>query len=487
MDFAIYWKNLSPEIIMAATALLVVLADLLVSRKGWLAVISLIGIACALVLNAGFIANPHMPTSPTINALFINDSFAAFMSLIFLGLAALIIMASTDYMCRLKNYHGEFYALVLLSTLGMMLLVSATNLITIFVSLELATIPLYALVGLLKDQRGTEASLKYLLLGAIASAVLLYGLALIFGFTGKTSLSSIVVSLLSMSPADIWAAPGLLMGLALTVAAFGFKAAAVPFHMWAPDVYEGSPTPVTLLLSAGSKLAGLAVLMRLLAVSSSQLSDFWSITIAVMAALGMTLGNLLAIPQGNIKRMLAYSGIAQSGFMLMAVSIAIFSHDIPSLSTLLFYMLAFALAEVAAFTVVTVASQHLSDDIAAYSGLGRRSPWLAAAMTLGLISLTGLPPAAGFIAKFYLFSHALDAGLMWLLIIAVLNAVISAYFFLRVVRLLWLVDAQDSTPVTASLPPKLVLLIVSLGILALGVMPIWGMKLAEYGAFSILP
>lgn len=478
---------LLPEMVLAATALLVVLGDLFFGRKGLLTFISLAGIAasfiCAAILTG-------QETQTIWGGLLAVDGLAIFMKLIFLGLSALIILASTDYVQRLRNFHGEYHALILLSALGMMLLSSSTSLITIFISLELASVPIYALTGFLKDQRGTESALKYVLLSAVNSAVLLYGLALIFGFTGSIALTEVAQTVGALSFSDILAQPGLIVGLVLVMAGFGFKIAAVPFHMWAPDVYEGSPTPVALLLSAGSKLAGFAVLLRVMVSAFATplaLSQSWGIILAVLAALGMTLGNLLAIPQSNIKRLLAYSGIAHSGYMLMAMAATGYASGETPVSTLLFYMLAFVLAEVVVFTAVTIASQRIGDQIADYTGLGKRAPWLAIALTVGLISLTGIPPAAGFIAKFYVFSQAAEGGLWWLVVIAVLNTVISAYYYLRVVRLMWQGEPAENTPVTAGLAPKLVLIIAAIAVLVVGLLPIWGMKLAEFGAGLFLP
>ncbi|MCL2150501.1 MAG: NADH-quinone oxidoreductase subunit N [Dehalococcoidia bacterium] len=495
---------LLPEIILAATALLVVLGDLFLNRKGLLTIISLVGLATSLIF--AIILAGREPQA-IWQGLLMADRFATFMKLIFLSLAALVILASADYVKRLSHFHGEFHALILLSVLGMMLLGSSSSLITIFVSLELASVPLYALTGLLKDQRGTESALKFVLLSAVNSAVLLYGLALVFGFTGTASLSGVASAVWSLTANEIWSQPGLMFGSILVLAGFGFKIAAVPFHLWAPDVYEGSPTPIALLLSVGSKLAGFAVLIRLLLSISVPvtppgiivefftplaISHDWGIALAVLAALSMTIGNLSAIPQSNIKRLLAYSGIAHSGYMLIAVSATslafsgLANGDV-QIEALLFYMLAFAMAEVAVFTAVTVASQRVGDRIADYAGLGRRAPVLGIALTIGLISLTGIPPAAGFIAKFYVFSQAAESGLWWLVVIAVLNTIISAYYYLRIARLIWQGEPSDGAPITSGVAPKVALFIGAFGVLLLGVLPFWGMKLAEFGAAIFLP
>jgi NADH-quinone oxidoreductase subunit N len=479
---------LAPEIALATTAILVVVVDLFVSRKGWLTLASLAGILVAGGLNLDL--QNHSPQM--LAGLFAFDRLAIFFQLFFLGLAFLIILASRDYVARLSRLQGEFHALILLSSLGMMLLAGASNLIAIFVTLELTSVPIYALAGFLRDKRSSESALKYMLLSGVNSAVLLYGLTLVFGFTGKLQLAEVAQVVTAISPSQLWAQPGLLMGLALVVAGFGFKIAAVPFHMWAPDVYEGAPAPVTLLLSAGSKVAGFAVLLRFLGstfLHPLSLSQDWGAVLAVLAAVGMTLGNLLAIPQTNLKRLLAYSGIAHSGYMLVALATLGYQGvaNTNVQSGLLFYVLAFALAEICVFTAIIITSRKLETDaIASYAGLGKRSPWLAVGLTLGLISLTGLPPTAGFLAKFFVFSQATSGALLWLVIVAVLNTVISAFYYLRVVRVIWLNEsATSSEAIIVSKAPALVLLLVSLGILLLGLVPGLGLKFAQFGASII--
>jgi len=339
------------------------------------------------------------------------------------------------------------------------------------------------LVGFLKDNPSTEASLKYLLLGGLASAVLLYGMALVFGFTGETRLAEIARTVVSSG-----LTPGLVLGMVLLIAGFGFKIAAVPFQMWVPDVYEGAPTPVTLYLSVGSKVAGFAIIVRLFFTAFAEplaLSFDWGQVFAVLAAIGMTLGNILAIQQGNIKRMLAYSGIAHSGYIMVGLAALGLSApgDIIGRSSILFYVVAFALADLGAFAAVIAISNKIGGDlIKDYSGIGRLSPLLALVMTLCLVSLTGLPPAMGFMAKFYIFSGAADSGLMWLVIIAVLNSVISAYYYFRVARLMWLGKPQVEGAVPSSPALRLVLGVSALGLLLLGIAPALMMKVAEAAA-----
>jgi NADH-quinone oxidoreductase subunit N len=310
-------------------------------------------------------------------------------------------------------------------------------------------------------------------------------MALVFGFTGETQLASIAASIQAMSPSGLLSSPGLILGLVLLIAGFGFKIAAVPFHMWAPDVYEGAPTPVTLYLSTGSKIAGFAVILRVF-FSAFNLPEGlgldWGTVFAVLSAFGMTLGNVLAIQQGNIKRMLAYSGIAHSGYIMVGLATIGLSGaaDTIGQSSMLFYIVAFALADLAVFTAVIIISNSIkSDHIKDYVGLGKRAPVLAVALTLGLISLLGLPPAAGFMGKFYVFTGAAANGLLWLVIIAVINSAVSAYYYLRVARLMWMGEPAEEGGLPSSAASRLVLAVVCLGILLLGLAPSLLMELAE--------
>jgi len=457
-----------PELSLAGTAVLVILLDLFLQRKVLLTVVSIAGLAIA----SGFTIS-MWGSSP--QAIFYNtlavDSFALFFKLLFLVIAALVILASVDYVSRFTRFHGEYHALLLLATLGMMLMAAATDLISIFVALELTAISFYVLVGFLKDRKSTEASLKFVLLGGIASAVLLYGMALTFGFTGKTQLLEIAQVIQGMSSQSLIASPGLILGIVLLVAGFGFKIAAVPFQMWAPDVYEGAPTPITLYLSVGSKAAGFAVILRVFYSAfmlPEPLSLDWGTIFAVLSAIGMTLGNVIAIAQTNIKRMLAYSSIAHSGYIMIGLAVVGLSQatDMLGQSSLLFYVVAFALADLVAFTAVIAISNKVNSDlIRDYAGMGKQSPIL--------------PPTAGFIAKFYIFTGAIGNGLLWLVIVAVVNSVISAYYYLRVVKVMWLGEPIHGGKVPSSLALRLALAISCLGVLILGIAPDFLMKLAE--------
>jgi len=473
----------TPEISLAAAGIAVILLDLFVERKGLLTVVSIIGLVVSAVFTIII-----WGTSPQaiFNDMLALDHFALFFKLLFLGIAALVVLVSVDYVSKFTRFHGEYHALVLFSTLGMTLMAATMNLIAIYVALELTSISLYVLAGFLKDPKSTESSLKYLLLGAISSAVLLYGMALVFGFTGTTQLSGIAEAIRGLE--SVSASPALILGIVLLIAGFGFKIAAVPFQMWVPDVYEGAPTPIVAFLSVGSKAAGFALILRVF-YSAFHLSDWlssqWGIIFAVLAAIGMFLGNITALPQVNIKRMLGYSSIAQAGYLLVGLATlgAAPSAELIGRSSVLFFLVGYAFANLGAFiAIIAIANKIESDLIDDYSGMGKRAPLLALGLTLCLVSLIGMPPAAGFMAKFYIFSGAAQNGLLWLVIIAVINSVISAFYYLRVVKVMWLGEPPSDEPVTSSGALRLALSIACLGVLLIGIVPGFAMKLAEWAA-----
>ncbi len=471
-----------PEMSLGASAIVVILLDLFIKRKWLLAGVSIAG----LVVSAGFTLAMWGDSSQAIfSNMLAVDNFALFFKLLFLGIAALVILASVDYVSKFARFQGEYYALVLLSALGMMLMASTAELISIYIALELTSISLYVLVGFLKNPKSSEASLKYLLLGAVASAVLLFGMALVFGFTGKTQLGEIAQVIQAMS---LPSSPGLILGIVLLIAGFGFKIAAVPFQMWVPDVYEGAPTPITAYLSVASKAAGFAIILRVFysAFGLPQwLSLDWGLIFAALAAIGMTLGNIVALPQTNIKRMLGYSSIAQAGYLMVGLATMGLSPatDILGRSGLLFFLASYALTNLGAFTAIIAISNKVNSDlIDDYSGMGKRAPILALGLTLCLISLIGMPPAAGFMAKFYIFSGAVQHGLLWLVVIAVINSVISAYYYLRVVKVMWLGKPASEEKVPSSGALRVALSVSCLGVLLLGIIPGFVMKLAEIAA-----
>jgi NADH-quinone oxidoreductase subunit N len=492
------WFGALPEIALLVFAVAVILLDLFIARKGVLAVVSIIGILVAGLFSVSF-WNVNLYF---FNDMFRVDNFAVFFKLLFLGIALLLVLASTDYVSKFKRFQGEYYALILIATIGMMLMAATADLISLYISLELTSISLYILVSFLKDRKSTEASLKYLLLGAIASAVLLYGMALVFGVTGQTQLTSIAQSITASGYGTLTANPALMMGIILMIAGFGFKIAAVPFQMWVPDVYEGAPTTITAFLSVASKGAGFAIIMRVFLTSFHTyvpMSHEWGMIFAVLAVISMIVGNVAAIPQTNIKRMLGYSSIAQAGYLMVGLAAAgaftgaessmlssIFYGTMFAQKGVLFFLAAYAFTNLGAFIAVIVISRKIDSDlIADYAGMGKRSPWLALALTLCLISLIGIPPAAGFMAKFYIFSMAASNGLLWLVVIAVINSVISAYYYLRVVRVMWFAEPASAEKVPSSWAPALALALCSLGVLLLGIIPGLLMRLADIAALSL--
>ncbi|MDP7470185.1 MAG: NADH-quinone oxidoreductase subunit N, partial [Dehalococcoidia bacterium] len=428
------WWLLSPEITLVAFAVIIIFLDLAVQRKGILAATSVIGLLVAMVFAVGLWDKTGVTA---LNGMLVIDRFSLFFQMFFPGVAALVVLGSTDYASRFSRFKGEYYALILLATTGMMFLASTGELISIYVSLELMSLSLYALTGFLRDPKSGEAGLKYLLLGAVASAVLLYGLALTFGITGTTHLAGIAAAVKGMGNAG--ENPALLMAIAFIIAGFGFKIASVPFQMWVPDVYEGAPTPITAFLSVASKAAGFAVLVRVFTVaflSPGWLSQDWAMLFAVLSAVTMTLGNIVALMQTNIKRLLGYSSIAHAGYIMLGLA-AIGSAGGGGLGQngILFYLAAYGITNLGAFIAIIAVSHRLDSDlISDYAGMSQRSPLLAAALALGLISLTGLPVSAGFWAKIYIFNSAVQEGFLWLVVIALLNSVIAAYYYLRIVK-----------------------------------------------------
>jgi len=391
------------------------------------------------------------------------DSFANFLNVTFLLTGFLTLLISVSYLSRNDMDRPEYYMLILFSIAGMMLMGMANDLILVFLALELLSIPLYILAAFAWPRpESEESAMKYFLLGAFSSGILVFGVGLIYGATGSTSLPEVLAGigdggLLGMA------------GVAFLLVGFAFKVAAVPFHMWTPDVYEGAPTAVTAFMSVGAKVGGFAALLRVLLVALPDVGDAWVNAVAALATLTLILGNFVAIAQPNIKRMLAYSSIAHAGYILIAVAASAKSPD--GLGSALFYMFAYLFTNLGAFAVVIAVERRenqglLLDD---YKGLAKRSPPLALAMAYFMLSLTGVPPTGGFSGKFYVFRAAVDADLVWLAIIGVVTSVVSGYYYLRVVYLMYMQEGEGE--ITSKLSLNSAVALAALATVVLGLLP----------------
>ena len=486
---------LSPELSLAALAAALLMLDLVVPRKGPLVLLALLGLAVPLAFSialwrdldtAGVVENADI-LADTLAV----DRFALFFKFLFLGVAAAVILVSSDYARRFRRFQIEFYALVLFSVTGMMLLASAVELITLYIALELTALPIAALAAFNRDSRSSESGMKFLILSGISSAVLLYGMVLVYGFTGSTMLDDIATRLghIALDEGEPFGSYALLLGIVLMVAGFGFKITAVPFQMWAPDVYEGSPTPITAFLSVASKAAGFAIVLRVfyVALPMDVVSIEWSAIFAVLAALSMTVGNFVAIAQSNIKRMLAYSTVAHAGYLMVGLAaVAVRApEDQAALgpSGVLFYLGGYAVMNMAAFSAIIAISDRIkSDQIDDYAGMSRRAPYLAGVLAFAMVSLTGVPPTVGFMVKIYMFGAAVNHGLAWLAVFGVVNSVVSAYYYLRVVKVMYLAPAPTEERVTSGLPLRISVLVTTAGILVFGVYPTPLLELARTAA-----
>ena len=488
---------LAPELSLAALAAVLVLVDLVVRNKTVLPILAVLGLAVPLIFSLMLWFDLSGGDSMQMHGMFdtlVVDKFSLFFKFLLIAAAGVVILSSTDYVQKFARFQAEYYALVLFATTGMMLLASTTELITIYISLELTALPIAALAAFMRDTRSTESGMKFLILSAISSAVLLYGMVIVYGFTGSTSLPEIAGIIAGMELGGAaFGSNALLFGIVLMIAGFGFKVASVPFQMWAPDVYEGAPTPVTQFLSVASKAAGFAVILRVfyIAFPADNISLDWSATFAVLSALSMTIGNLVAIRQNNIKRMMGYSTIAHAGYIL--VGLAAVAVRTPGAegsigpSGVLFYLGGFAATNLAAFSAIIAISNRInSDRIDDYAGMARRAPVLAVVLTLSMISLTGIPPAVGFWAKIYLFGAAIEANLEWLVVIGVVNSVVSAYYYLRVVKAMFLSDPASEERVAFGLPMQLAVAIGFIGTLIFGIYPTPLLNLARTAAGVLL-
>jgi len=457
-------RAILPEIGLVVLGLIVLVYDLALRGEGkrglgWL---TAGGLAVVFLLTLIF-SRPGDESVEVWGGMLRHDWLGFSFTLLFLFGAALTSLFAMEM--KSLGQRGEFYFLLLVSTIGMILMASSADLIMLFLAIETTSIPLYILAGFyVLDNKSTESGFKYFLFGAMTSAVMLYGFSLIFGFTGSTDIYKITEMVVT-GDVSLTLAMGTLI---LVLVGFGFKISIVPFHFWAPDVYEGAPTPVAGFLSTASKAAGFAVLMRILLTvyADPVVIPYWVIIVAALSVFSMTLGNAMAIPQKNIKRLLAYSSIAHAGYALIGVA----ALSELGIASVVFYMMAYVITNLAAFGIVAAFWRISgSDQIADYAALSRRSPTLAIIIMVTFLSLAGMPPLGGFVAKFFVFAAAVKAGLVWLAIIGVLNTIVGLYYYLVVLKVVYLYRSEDEDkPVPLTRPYALALTILVVGIILLG-------------------
>ena len=437
------YQVLTPYILLTVWACILLLVDLFIpkGRKGITASLAALGLALTL----GFTLSQIGVERTGFFGMVVLDGFSTFVNALILVSGILGIALAYGYIRRVGIERGEYYSLLLFSITGMMLMAQAADLIIVFIALELLSIPLYVLAAFAYPKpQSEEAGMKYFLLGAFATGFVVYGTALVFGATGTTSLGGIVAASRSASSPSLL----LTLGAALILVGFGFKVAAVPFHMWTPDVYQGAPTAVTAFMSSGAKIAGFAALLRVFATAFPSIATDMTDILWVMSALTMIVGNLVAVSQTDIKRMLAYSSIAHAGYILMAF-VPYGNPEVRDVSIAagLFYLVSYAITNFGAWGVVIALEKKEEKGLAIedYAGLGRKHPALAAAMTVFMLSLVGFPPTLGLVGKFYLFRAVMAGGFTWLAIIGVVTSLVSAYYYLRVVVTMYMKDGEPET------------------------------------------
>ncbi|NOT66193.1 MAG: NADH-quinone oxidoreductase subunit NuoN [Methylotenera sp.] len=455
-----------PEIIVVSMAMLILLADFFIKPANRivlyiLAQATLLAAVCATLMT-------YVPSvGYAFTNTFVDDSLADILKLMTYIGTALIFVYSRQYIQQRNMYRGEFYALVLFSVLGMMIMISGQSMLTLYIGLELLSLSLYALVALDRDNaRATEAAMKYFVLGALASGMLLYGMSMIYGATGSLNIAEIQSTLMSQKANSV-----LILGLVFIVSGIAFKLGAVPFQMWVPDVYEGSPTAVTMLISSVPKFAAFAMVIRLLAqgLGTQAMVVEWQQMLIMMAVLSIIIGNITAIAQTNLKRMLAYSTISHVGFILFGV----FSASMNGLSSAMFYVASYVLMTLAGFGMILLLSRKgfEADQLENLKGLNQRSPWYAFLLMIVMLSMMGFPFTVGFIAKFSVLQAAFQAGYMWLVVFAAIMACIGAFYYLRVVWYMYFEAPNDHNPIVAPLEMRVILSLNVIALIALGVMP----------------
>ncbi len=465
-----------PEIFVLSMAMIILLADLFIKPANR---IILFVLAQITLLGAAFITiATHTPSvTYAFSGMFVDDPFADVTKLMIYLSTSLMLVYTRQYITLRGMYRGEFYALVLFAMAGMMVMVSGQHFLTLYMGLELLSLCLYALVALDRDNaRATEAAMKYFVLGALASGMLLYGISMMYGATGSLNISEVASALLNGSQDK----PVLVLGTVFIVAGLAFKLGAVPFQMWVPDVYEGSPTAITLFIGSVTKLAAFAFVIRILAQGLFVLAIDWQGMLMIMAVLSIIIGNITAIAQTNLKRMFAYSTISHVGFLLFGLMSASLNGYISSM----FYIVAYALMSLAGFGMILLLSRKgfEAEELVDLKGLNQRSPWFAFLMLITMFSMAGVPPTLGFYAKFAVLQAALQAGFLWLVVFAVLMAVIGAFYYLRIVKLMYFDEPTDHSPIINPPEMNMLLSVNALGLLFLGIMP---QRLMDICAYAI--
>ena len=463
-----------PEIFVLTMAMFILLADLFLKPASRFLIY---GFAQFTLLGAALItiATHSSSVGYFFNSMFVDDPMADVLKLMIYLSTSLMLVYTRSYLRERGMFRGEFYALVLFAMLGMMILVSGEHFLTIYMGLELLSLCLYALVAFDRDNpRSTEAAMKYFVLGALSSGMLLYGMSMLYGATGSLNISEVAHALFNGAGER----SVLILGLVFVVAGLAFKLGAVPFHMWLPDVYQGAPTAVTLFIGSVTEFAAFAFVLRLLIQGLGVLAIDWQGMLVVMAVLSIVVGNITAIAQTNIKRMLGYSAISHMGYMLYGFM----SASVNGFASSMFYITAYVIMTLAAFGIILLLSRKgfEAENLDDFRGLNQRSPWYAFLMLITMFSMAGLPPTLGFYAKFTVLQAALQAGFVWLVVFAVLMAVVGAFYYLRVVKLMYFDEPQDDTPIVASVDVKVLLSINAVGLLLLGLMPQHLMDICAY-------
>ena len=455
----------TPEIFLALAACAILMLDLMLtdSRRTWTGVLAVVSLLVTAVLSA---IQPMGQRVTALGGLFELDRMAQVLKVVTLLSVAVVFVYSTDYLKRRAILKGEYYVLGLFATLGGMVLISAGSLITLYLGLELMSLCLYAMVAFDRDSGiAAESAIKYFVLGSMASGTLLYGMSIVYGVTGHLELANIAMMVRTGYAGNI----GLLFGIAFIIVGVGFKLGAVPFHMWIPDVYEGSPTCVTVFIGTASKLAAFALAMRLLPEALGASQPDWSQMLVVLAVLSMVIGTVVAIAQTNLKRMLAYSTISHIGYILLGI----LAGTSQGYQAAMFYMISYVLVASGAFGMILLLARQgfEADKLVDFKGLNARSPWFAGMMAILMFSLAGVPPFIGFWAKLGVIQAVLGVNFTWLAVVAVLFSVVGAYFYLRVVKLMYFDDPTDSTQIGGSPLMRTVLSLNALAAFVLGVVP----------------